>query len=156
MKRLILTAILVIGMAATAFAQPKAIGGRLGWGIEASYQHNMGAGANFLEADLGLFAFTGLNVSGIYNFMIAQPEWTTKGTWGFYAGPGVGAGISFLGPVQVSVMGQVGLEYNFEKPVQISLDIRPQFGVQFYGGSAYFYAGGLLGFVPCLAVRYRF
>lgn len=156
MKKLILTAILIIGAAAAASAQPKAIGGRIGYGLEASYQHNMGEGVNFLEADLGLFAFSGLHLTGTYNFMIAQPEWTTKGTWGFYAGPGVGAGVSFLGPVTVSVVGQIGLEYNFEKPLQISVDLRPELGVGFYSGYTYFYTGGLLGFVPSFSVRYRF
>ncbi len=154
-KIIIVAAILLVAIAANA--QPKAIGGRLGWGLEASYQHNVGQGGNFLEADLGLGFVGGIHLTGIYNFMIAQPEWTTKGTWGFYAGPAIGASfLWYLPGAAVSVGGQLGLEYNFEIPLQLSVDIRPQFGVMFGGGYTGFYAGGLMGFVPCLAVRYRF
>ena len=117
MKKIIVTLILAVGMIAVANAQPKAVGGRLGWGLEASYQHNMGAKANFLEANLGLFAYGSLQLGGTYNFMIAQPEWTAKGTWGFYAGPGVYAGLGFLGYGNFGVMGQLGLEYTFETPM---------------------------------------
>lgn len=156
MKKIIITVILAIGFVTAATAQPKAIGGRLGWGVDVSYEHNMGSKANFLEASLGIFGFSGLQLGATYNFMIAQPEWTTKGTWGFYAGPGASVGMSFFGPFNISVMGQIGLEYTFDIPLQLSLDLRPQLGVGIYGGGAYFYAGGLFGFVPSLAVRYAF
>ena len=46
MKKFIIIAALI--MAATvAYAQPRAIGGRLGSGLEASYQHNAGGSENF-------------------------------------------------------------------------------------------------------------
>ena len=52
MKKVILIVAAVLGFAVVASAQPRAIGARIGWGAEISYQHTLGAN-NFLEADLG-------------------------------------------------------------------------------------------------------
>ena len=41
MKKLVLLSLFVVAMATAAFAQPRAIGGRLGYGIEVSYQHTL-------------------------------------------------------------------------------------------------------------------
>ena len=60
MKKIILVAALVLGFAAAAAAQPRALGLRGGYGVEASYQHTLGS--NFVEADLGLYGFNTLNV----------------------------------------------------------------------------------------------
>ena len=38
MKKIIILAALMLGIAVAASAQPKAIGGRLGYGLEASYE----------------------------------------------------------------------------------------------------------------------
>ncbi len=54
MKKIIIIAALALGFAVAASAQPRAIGGRLGNGLEASYQHTV-RGADFVEANLGLF-----------------------------------------------------------------------------------------------------
>ena len=75
MKKIILVAALVLGFAVAASAQPRAIGLRGGWGAELSYQH--GFGADFLQADLGLNTFDSVHGSVVYNFMIAQPAWTS-------------------------------------------------------------------------------
>lgn len=53
MKKILAIAALALGVAVSAAAQPKAIGGRLGLGIEASYEHCVGS-PNFFEVDLGL------------------------------------------------------------------------------------------------------
>ena len=95
MKKIILIAALTLGVAFAAAAQPRAIGGRLGYGLEASYQHTVN-NADFVEATLGLFSFASLNATATYNFMIAQPAWTDRGEWGFYAGPGAALGIGFV------------------------------------------------------------
>ncbi len=154
-KIIIIAAALLIAIAAEA--QPKAIGGRLGYGLEASYQHNVGQNANFMELDLGIGFVGGLNLNGSYNFMIAQPEWTTKGEWGFYAGPCVGVSyLWYLRGGSIGLGGQIGLEYTFDFPLQLSLDLRPQLGVAFYSGYVGFNLSGLLGFVPSLSVRYSF
>ena len=140
MKKIIILAAAILGFAVAASAQPKALGLRLGYGADLSYQHTLG-GANFIEADLGLESFKSLNIAATYNFMIAQ----FGDGFGFYAGPGIGLG--FADKLRVGIAGQVGLEYNFNAPVQLSLDVRPYFD---------FVGAGLVGWYPHLGIRYRF
>lgn len=140
MKKIIAIAALVLGFAVAASAQPKALGLRLGYGAELSYQHNVGS--NFIEADLGLASFKNLQVAAIYNFSIAEFGQGFK----FYAGPGIGLG--FGEQLSVGVAGQAGIEYNFAAaPIQLSLDVRPYFD---------FVGVGLVGWWPHLGVRYNF
>ena len=133
MKKIILVAAMVLGFAVAASAQPRAIGARLGNGGEVSYQHQLGA--NFLEVDGGLgLGFDGtfnVGATGVYNFMIAQPAWTDRGEWGFYAGPGasVGLGVGETNYLTLGVAGMVGLEYTFWFPLQISIDFRQHVGI---------------------------
>ena len=157
MKRIILIAALVFGVAVAATAQPRAVGGRLAYGLEASYQHYVG-GENFVEANLGFCYFSALNATATYNFMIAQPAWTARGEWGFYAGPGASVGLDLIGKSEFvfGVVGQVGLEYTFWFPLQLSVDLRPQIGFAAGNGGARFYTEGMFGFVPTIGVRYRF
>ncbi|MDE6872590.1 MAG: hypothetical protein K2J62_10795 [Bacteroidales bacterium] len=157
MKKMIMMAVVALAAVCVANAQPRAIGGRLAYGVEASYQHTVG-GSNFVEANLGMFGFGALNATATYNFMIAQPAWTDRGEWGFYAGPGASLGYWWAGTdaCTIAVAGQVGLEYTFWFPLQLSVDLRPQFGVAANKDGAAFYTGGLLGFVPTIGVRYRF
>ena len=151
MKKIILVAALVLGFAAAAAAQPRAIGVRIGNGGEISYQHQLGS--NFLEVDGGLgLGFDGVfnvGATGIYNFMIAQPAWTSRGEWGFYAGPGasVGHGLGEANYLTLGVAGMVGLEYSFWFPLQLSLDFRQHVGI----GNG-FWAPSSIG----LGVRYKF
>lgn len=149
MKKIILIAALVLGFATAAVAQPRAIGLRGGYGAELSYQHSLGA--NFVEADLGLYTFNAISLGATYNWMLAQPQWTNRGEWGVYAGPGANLGLGFNGWFNVAVCGQVGLEYTFWFPLQLSLDIRPALG--FSTGDKPFYFGG---FYPSLGIRYKF
>ena len=155
MKKIILLAAMVLGFAVAAAAQPRAIGLRGGYGVELSYQHTLGA--NFVEADLGL-CVGALNLGATYNWMIAQPQWTDRGEWGFYAGPGAVVGMDLFGDVKhfsVAAAGQVGLEYTFWFPLQLSVDIRPMVGISIADGVS-FYRNGLFGFSPCISARYRF
>lgn len=157
MKKIILAAALMLTFAFAASAQPRAIGARLGANFEATYQHTVHE-EDFVEATLGLFLFNELDATATYNFMIAQPAWTARGEWGFYAGPGAAAGVGFVPGATfatVAVMGQVGLEYTFWFPLQLSVDLRPRLGLMLHD-KAYFYTPGLYGFAPCLSVRYRF
>jgi hypothetical protein len=153
MKKIILIAAMVLGFAVAAVAQPRAIGLRGGYGVELSYQHTLGE--NFVEANLGLTGFNALNVAATYNWTVAQPQWTSKGEWGVYAGPGAALGVGFGNPgtFNVAAAGQVGLEYTFWFPLQLSLDVRPQVGFASAAGVSSFYMGG---FYPALGVRYRF
>ena len=140
MKKIIILAAAILGFAVAASAQPKALGLRIGYGADLSYQHTLG-GANFIEADLGLESFKSLNIAATYNFMIAQ----FGDGFGFYAGPGIGLG--FADKLRVGIAGQVGLEYNFNAPVQLSLDVRPYFD---------FVGAVLVCWYPHLGIRYRF
>lgn len=145
MKKIIISAALALTLAFAASAQPKAIGARFGYGADLTYQHYAG-GANFIEADLGLGEFAYLNLAATYNFMIAQPDWTSQGEWGFYAGPGL-AFATGKDMLNIGIAAQVGLEYTFDFPLQISLDVRPQLS---------FTQFGLWGWAPHLGLRYRF
>ena len=152
MKKIILIAAMVLGFAVAASAQPRALGVRIGNGGEISYQHTHGN--NILEVDGGLGIFNGINIgaTGIYNFMIAQPSWTSRCTWGFYAGPGAGVGLA-LGDVNyfaLSAAGMVGLEYTFDFPLQLSLDFRQHIGLGI-GGNGIWYPSSV-----GLSIRYRF
>lgn len=140
MKKIILIAAMVLGFAVAASAQPKAVGLRLGYGAELSYQHNVGS--NFVEADLGLASFKNLQVAATYNFNIAEFGPGIK----FYAGPGIGLG--FAEKLSIGIAGQAGLEYSFAAaPIQVSVDVRPYFD---------FVGVGLVGWWPHLGVRYNF
>ena len=147
MKKIILVAALVLGFAVAASAQPRAIGLRGGWGAELSYQH--GFDADFLQADLGLNTFDSVHGSVVYNFMIAQPAWTSRGEWGFYAGPGasVGLGVGEKNYLTLGAAGMVGLEYTFWFPLQLSIDFRQHIGI---GDGLWFPSSIGLG------IRYRF
>ena len=153
MKKIILVAAMVLGFAVAASAQPRALGVRIGNGGEISYQHQLGA--NFLEVDGGLgLGFDGVfnvGATGIYNFMIAQPQWTSRGEWGFYAGPGatVGLGLGEANYLALGAAGMVGLEYTFWFPLQLSLDVKPTLGFGFNHGFHW-------GVMPAFALRYRF
>lgn len=163
MKKIIIATALLMGLAFAASAQPRSIGARFGYCTEASYQHTVG-GSNFIEANLGTFGYAGLQASASYNFMIAQPAWTSRGEWGIYAGPGLsfGTGFSRWYMTNVDVMAQVGLEYTFWFPLQLSVDLRPQIGFivsdNYYTDkpTVYYNLSGLYGFIPSISVRYRF
>ncbi|MBQ0016887.1 MAG: hypothetical protein KBT04_07890, partial [Bacteroidales bacterium] len=133
----------------TAMAQQHNIGLRLsgvyGFAGEVSYQ--MPLNNNRLELDLGLHNFEGWNyihVSGVYQWL-----WNIMGGLNWYAGVGANVGLytgdeSGLG---LGVAGQVGIEYDFDFPLQLSIDFRPNIGLDGHSGFGW---GGI-----CLGVRYR-
>lgn len=150
MKKLFLVLTLFLGFSVVAIAQPRAIGGRIGSNFEASYQHSLGN--NFLEFDAGLINYSrGVQFSGIYNFIIASPNWTSEGEWNFYGGPGAGFGYRWHDTHRIDrinsnhhghhyvndwksaailgVIGQFGLEYTFDFNLQLSVDCRPFIGI---------------------------
>lgn len=143
-------------ISAIAFAQPRAIGGRFGLGTEFTYQHTVGN--NFIETDLGYNYARGYNITAKYDFVVAQPQWTSAGTWLFYVGPGLFVGSDFNNrPFIFGISAQVGLEYTFKFPLQLSVDIMPTGGFCTGNSSGVvFNKAGLLGFVPTIGVRYSF
>lgn len=176
---------------------PRSMGFRIGvTGFDASYQHSFRRN-QFLQGDFGVdFGYNangrpGVRAAATYNFLWARPAWTHRGYWGIYSGPGVTMGYVNdlacyrLGNERLNPYGKkgdygfmmafvvnVGLEYTFEFPVTLALEVRPAFGVHFnggydrmgeageiltrYSGGAGFYENGLLGFVPTFTLRYRF
>ena len=119
MKRILLALAAVVAFSFVAVAQPRAVGLRAGnYGVDVSYENYAGE-FDFLEFELGLddaFNTNAFHFDGVYNIMIAQPDWSAYGQWGIYAGPLVYAGL----------LGNVGLEYIFDFPLQFSLSLRPR------------------------------
>ena len=143
MKKTFLIVIALLGLSLAAVAQPKAIGLRGGlfgpdFNGEISYEHWLTIFDNdydFLEAELGVFGGNGFKGTVIYNFTFAQPEFTDRGEWALYGGPGVasGYGTGFNKHEEkkswpfIGFVAQLGMEYNFWFPLQVSVDFRPSF-----------------------------
>ena len=124
MKKVLAILVAAFAFVAVASAQPRALGVRAGWGGELSYQH--GAGAGFLEADLGFLANNGFYVTGVYDFILGS-----SGICNFYAGPGVQLGMynhADQSGFNAGLAGQLGVEFEIPSvPLNISLDWRPVF-----------------------------
>lgn len=148
MKKLFVSAFMLIGLAFAAQAQDRnALGLRLGdndgFGGEISYQRTLSSD-NRLEFDLGWREsenYDAIKVVGLYQWV-----WNIDGGFNWYAGVGAGLGTwefnngrpgyydgkddsgTFL-----LAAGDIGIEYNFDIPLQISLDARPEiyFGSDF-------------------------
>ncbi len=146
MKKIIIAAALVLGFAVAASAQPRAIGIHGGWGTEISYQHTVGA--DFIQADLGLVGFDALSVAASYNMSLTEFGDGFHVYWGPSASVNLGLNPGWFG---VGVGGNIGIEYQFDFPLQLSLDIRPQLGLQLGGGLHLNYWG-----YPALGIRYAF
>lgn len=162
MKKLLLSAFILLGMVFSAQAQDiskNALGLRLGdndgFGGEISYQRGL-ASNNRLEFDLGWR--NSKNVDAFKLVGLYQWVWNIDQGFNWYAGVGAGVGSwsynkdgfkddgSF-----VLAAGDIGIEYNFDFPLQLSLDFRPEL---YFGGD---YADFRDGFGPdiALGIRYR-
>lgn len=140
MKKLLLFSIFALLLGSfTASAQQNALGVRLGYGGEISFQTKFSG--NRGEADLGWWE-DGFTLTGIY-------QWVKPLDQGFSWYAGVGATLSSWNKgTGIGAVGNLGLEYNFAIPLQLSLDWRPAFYLTpetgFYGNSV------------GLGIRYRF
>ena len=158
-KSFLLVAILAIVGAATAVAQPRAIGVNIGYGIDLSYKHGLGE-ANMIDLSVNIPAFNGIGATATYDwinpFNTAIP-WNEKGEWNWSLGVGAGAGIhGFKQPFwYAGVVGHVGVEYNFWFPLQLSVDWRPNIGLEGIQDAFGFYTSGLYTGIT-LGVRYLF
>ncbi len=160
MKNLFITTLAILGFATFSYAQnisPNAIGLRLGdsdgFGAEVSYQRALGDN-NRLEADLGWR--TGNNYEGFKLAGLDQWVWNIDGGFNWYAGVGGGLGsysydlpnVNDDSETFVFAAGDVGIEYDFDIPLLLSLDFRPEFGFGDYRDD--------LDFDIALGIRYQF
>ena len=155
MKKNILLAIMLIGLTFGAQAQDiskNALGLRLAINddnaSEVSYQRGL-SDINRMELDLG-WGSDAFKLSGIYQWV-----WNIDSNLNWYAGGGGGFG-SWNNPDKTNgtfifATGDVGIEYNFDIPLQLSLDIRPGLGVL----GDYKYTNNHLSNIA-LGIRYRF
>ena len=164
MKKLFFLAIFAIGATMSSQAQtisPNALGLRFGggngFGAELSYQRALSE-RNRLELDLGWRndsnRYDAVKLVGIYQWV-----WNIEGGFNWYAGFGGGVGsVNYNknrydnrdSDIFVLAAGNVGIEYNFDFPLLISLDFRPEFG---FGDNDVYDA-----FAPdiALGLRYQF
>ena len=161
MKQIILLAITLIGSSFMLQAQDfsnNAIGLRLGdsdgFGAEVSYQRSL-SDNNRLELDLGWRSgntYDGFKITGLHQWV-----WHLDGDFNWYAGVGGGFGSfdfdNYPGNKDYSetfifAAGDIGIEYNFDIPLQMSLDFRPELGFGDFNDD--------LDFDIALGIRYQF
>lgn len=165
MKKLFLIALAIIGFSFTTNAQDlweNAIGLRLGdsdgFGAEISYQRALAENTR-LEFDLGWRSksILGYDTDAIRLAVLHQWVWHLDGRFNWYAG--VGGGIASYsrdnvpqgvddGETAFFAAGDIGIEYDFEIPLLISLDFRPEFGFGDFNDDT--------DFDIALGIRYQF
>lgn len=163
MRKLFLLSIALIGFTFSSNAQEianNAIGLRLGdsdgLGAEISYQTALGDN-NRLELDLGWrdgSNYDGFKIAGLYQWVMQL-----DGNFNWFVGAGGGIGsFSFDNPggkdisdTFVFAAGDIGIEYNFDIPLLLSLDFRPEIG---FGDDLY--NNNDLDFDIALGIRYQF
>jgi len=158
-KKSLFILMFLVAVATAAFAQPRAVGGRFGYGgygFEASYQHSIGS-SNMVQVELELPAFAGIEVAATYDWIFPIRSWQEKGELNWYAGVGAGAGYFWPASGYVGAAGRIGVEYNFWVPLQLSFDWRPIVGPVFTGATDVgFNAGGLYAGAIAFGIRYKF
>jgi hypothetical protein len=158
MRKLFLLAIVCFSFTALLSAQdisPNALGLRLGdsngFGTEISYQRALNDN-NRLEFDLGWRSgntYDGFKLTGLYQWV-----WNLDGNFNWYAGAGGGIGSygyddpAFNDETFLFIAGDIGIEYSFEIPLQLSLDFRPELSFGDYNDDLDFDIG--------LGIRYLF
>ncbi|MEX0289046.1 MAG: hypothetical protein AB3N14_08025 [Flavobacteriaceae bacterium] len=107
------------------------LGDNNGFGAEVSYQTALNEN-NRLEFDLGWRSgsgYDGFQLTGLYQWV-----WNIDGGFNWYAGAGGGVGSysfdddNLDGDTFLFLAGDIGVEYNFDIPLLVSLDFRPEFG----------------------------
>jgi len=132
-------------------------GGNNGYGAEVSYQRALGSN-NRLELDLGWRNnknFDAYKMTALYQWV-----WNIEGGFNWYVGLGGGVGsVSYDNRFNnddfddddeffLFGAGNIGIEYNFNIPLLIALDFRPEIGSGRYNND--------LDFDIALALRYQF
>jgi opacity protein-like surface antigen len=132
-------------------------GGNNGYGAEVSYQGALGSN-NRLELDFGWRNdknFDAYKLTGLYQWV-----WNIEGGFNWYVGLGGGVGnVNYDNRFNnddfddddeffLFGAGNIGIEYNFNIPLLIALDFRPEIGSGRYNND--------LDFDIALALRYQF
>lgn len=161
MKKVFLVAVMAIVSVAYAAAQPRAIGGNLGYGVSFSYQHNLGA-ANMIDLAVEIPGFAGIGATCTYDWINpfgTSIPWDQRGSWNWAMGVGAGLGMyNFNAPcLYIGAVGHVGIAYDFWFPMELSLDYRPNIGVAGIGKNYIpsFNVAGLYTGIS-LGIRYLF
>jgi len=161
MKKIFLLALSILGFGYVAFGQEiseNAIGLRIGdndgFGAEVTYQRAL-SDNNRLEIDLGIRSgknYNGFKLTGLYQWV-----WVLDGGFNWYVGVGGGVGnYSYNLPFQFKdesetflfAAGNIGIEYNFDIPLLVSLDFRPELGFGDFRDD--------VGFDVALGLKYQF
>lgn len=163
MKKLFLLSLSLFGFVLCSNAQDisdNAIGLRIGdndgFGAEISYQRALGDN-NRLEVNLGWRGgknHDGFKITGLYQWVFPL-----EGDFNWYVGAGGGiASYSWDyesngtrvddSETSIFVAGDIGIEYRFDFPLQLSLDLRPDIGLGDYNNG--------LDFDIALGIRYLF
>lgn len=127
-----------------------------GFGAEISYQKSIGR-YNRVEVDLGWRYsrnFDAFKLAGVYQWVR-----TLDGDFNWYYGVGGGLGsVDFADPnlnnddgMFIFGAGDIGIEYNFDIPLLISLDFRPEIGLVGFDGF-----DNDFNFDIALGIRYQF
>lgn len=150
MKKLLIALAICISTATLSYGQTneRTIGLRAGYGGELSYQHPLDD--NRLEIDLGLNGFSNgdFAITGIYQWLFELEQVD------LYAGLGAQMGSFYWSKKDKQTLGmgiatQVGVQYNFDFPLQLSIDWRPTWTILPAGKDIGYYGLGL-------GLRYRF
>jgi hypothetical protein len=166
MKKIIVSSIIVLIASVSMYAQDiskNALGLRIGdndgFGGELTYQARLST-ANRLELDLGWRNgnnYDGFKIAGLYQWVMP-----IENQFNWYVGLGGGVGSYGYNDNNINngndytdtfvfVAGDIGIEYNFDIPLLISLDFRPEmaFGDERYNNND-------LGLDIALGLRYQF
>lgn len=128
------------------------LGSNRGFGTEISYQKKLNY-ENRAEFNLGWKSsnnVSAMKLNGMYQWV-----WPLEQGFNWYAGVGGGLGTYSINTGNTSsgtffyAAGDIGMEYNFDFPLQASIDLRPEIG-----GSGYF--DNNFGADLALSIRYRF
>lgn len=167
MKKLVLLAAFTMGAVFFSGANAQnisdnALGLRIGdgggFGAEISYQRALGGDNNRLELDLGWrndSHYDAIKLVGLYQWV-----WNIDGGFNWYVGAGAGLGsyddnrhnddFDHNDGLFALIAGDIGIEYNFDFPLLLSLDFRPEIGFSDYDEHDEFTPDIALG------IRYQF
>ncbi|MBP5540390.1 MAG: outer membrane beta-barrel protein [Bacteroidales bacterium] len=164
MKKIIIALVAIVVLGGSASAQWN-MGARIneGWGLGAEFSmQKLFSESNRLEIDLGLTWWGGPGYHHLYTTVTGAYHWTFPIVAGlqWFVGPGAQIGLHQetwednkdlnKTHIRLAAVGQVGIEYNFDFPLQLALDARP--GVDLLG----FGAHDFFVYSYAFSVRYRF